>query len=173
VAGIKAYLRANLEPMPLSFMDPDTLAGANGTHFERDAALVIGTYVSQLQELARQLDLPLLTGSTSQRKRDRLFEDFRRGRCRALVVSKIANFAVDLPDASLAIQVSGSFGSRQEEAQRLGRLLRPKAGANQARFYTLVTADTKEQEFALRRQLFLCEQGYTYTIREAAAPSSP
>jgi DNA excision repair protein ERCC-3 len=132
-----------------------------------DQALVIGTYVDQLKSLAKHLDLPLLTGSTSQRRRDQLYDDFRSGRRRVLVVSKVANFAVDLPDASLAIQVSGSFGSRQEEAQRLGRLLRPKAGTNQAHFYTLVTRDTKEQEFALRRQLFLCEQGYTYSIRDA------
>ncbi len=133
-----------------------------------DRALVIGTYVDQLRDLAKGLDLPLITGSTPQKKRDELYGAFREGRLRALVVSKVANFAVDLPDASLAIQVSGSFGSRQEEAQRLGRLLRPKPGENQARFYTLVSRDTKEQEFALHRQLFLCEQGYTYAIREAS-----
>jgi len=133
-----------------------------------DQALVIGTYVDQLIDLARYLDLPLITGKTSQARRDELYSEFRSGELRALVVSKVANFAVDLPDASLAIQVSGSFGSRQEEAQRLGRLLRPKAGENQAHFYTLVSRDTKEQEFALRRQLFLCEQGYTYTIRDTS-----
>ena len=133
-----------------------------------DQALVIGTYVDQLKELAEHLQLPLITGKTSQRQRDELFARFRTGDLRALVVSKVANFAVDLPDASLAIQVSGSFGSRQEEAQRLGRLLRPKPGDNQAHFYTLVTRETKEQVFALKRQLFLCEQGYTYRIRDAA-----
>jgi DNA excision repair protein ERCC-3 len=98
-----------------------------------------------------------------------LYDQFRAGALPALVVSKVANFAIDLPDASLAIQVSGTFGSRQEEAQRLGRILRPKAGANQAHFYSVVTADTVEQEFALKRQLFLCEQGYEYQIVDAHA----
>jgi DNA excision repair protein ERCC-3 len=124
-------------------------------------------YVEQLQELARELDVPLITGSTSQRKRDELFEKFKTGEVRVLAVSKVANFAVDLPDAAVAIQVSGTFGSRQEEAQRLGRILRPKAGLNQAHFYSLVSRDTVEQDFALRRQLFLCEQGYTYQIVDA------
>lgn len=130
-------------------------------------ALVIGMYVDQLKHLAGELDAPLLTGSTGQRRRDQLFEAFRRGSLPVLVVSKVANFAVDLPDASLAIQVSGTFGSRQEEAQRLGRLLRPKPGRNQAHFYSLVTRETREQEFALNRQLFLCEQGYQYRIVDA------
>jgi len=129
-----------------------------------DPALVIGMYVDQLKVLALELDAPLITGSTSQGKRDALFGAFREGRVPVLVVSKVANFAVDLPDASLAIQVSGTFGSRQEEAQRLGRLLRPKPGRNQAHFYTLVTRETREQEFALNRQLFLCEQGYQYGL---------
>lgn len=129
-----------------------------------EPALVIGMYVDQLKQLAVELGAPLLTGSTAQRRRDELFEDFRHGRVPVLVVSKVANFAVDLPDASLAIQVSGTFGSRQEEAQRLGRLLRPKSGTNQAHFYTLVSRETREQEFALNRQLFLCEQGYQYRI---------
>jgi DNA excision repair protein ERCC-3 len=132
-----------------------------------EPALLIGTYVEQVGELARRLDVPMLSGTSPQRRRDELFAAFRRGELRALAVTKIANFAVDLPDAALAIQVSGSFGSRQEEAQRLGRLLRPKRGANQAHFYTLVTADTKEAEFAMKRQLFLCEQGYAYEILEA------
>ncbi|MCP5021133.1 MAG: DEAD/DEAH box helicase [bacterium] len=132
-----------------------------------DPALVIGTYVDQLKQLAAALDLPLITGTTGQRKRDKLYEQFRCGKIRVLIVSKVANFAVDLPDASLAIQVSGSFGSRQEEAQRLGRLLRPKSNGAQAHFYSLVTRDSKEQEFAVRRQLFLCEQGYTYQIQNA------
>ena len=104
------------------------------------------------------------TGQTSQKKRDKLFLDFREGRLPVLTVSKVANFAVDLPDAAVAIQISGTFGSRQEEAQRLGRILRPKPGRNQAHFYTLVTRDTVEQDFALNRQLFLCEQGYEYVI---------
>jgi len=129
-----------------------------------EPALVIGTYVAQLETLARDMKLPLITGTTSQKKRDVLFAAFRAGTLPALIVSKVANFAIDLPDASVAIQVSGSFGSRQEEAQRLGRILRPKEGANQAHFYTIVTADTTEQDFALKRQLFLCEQGYEYHI---------
>jgi DNA excision repair protein ERCC-3 len=109
----------------------------------------------------------LLTGATPQWERDEVYADFKAGRIRVLACSKIANFAVDLPDASVAIQISGTFGSRQEEAQRLGRILRPKSGNNQAHFYTVVTRDTVEQDFALRRQLFLCEQGYGYTIIDA------
>jgi len=131
-----------------------------------EPALIIGTYVDQIVELARQLDIPVLSGTSSQKKRDELYARFKAGLVRAIAVTKIANFAVDLPDAALAIQVSGSFGSRQEEAQRLGRILRPKPGANQAHFYSLVSRDTKEQEFALHRQLFLCEQGYAYEIVE-------
>jgi DNA excision repair protein ERCC-3 len=134
-----------------------------------EPALIIGTYVEHVSALAESLGIPVLSGTSPQRRRDELYGEFKAGRVRALAVTKIANFAVDLPDASLAIQVSGSFGSRQEEAQRLGRLLRPKPGANQAHFYTVVTSDTKEQEFALKRQLFLCEQGYAYAIQEAAA----
>ncbi len=129
-----------------------------------EPTLVIGMYVEQLNEIAKQLDVPVITGTTSQQKRDRLFEDFKSGQLRTLVVSKVANFAVDLPDAAVAIQISGTFGSRQEEAQRLGRILRPKAGQNQAHFYTIVSRDTVEQEFAHKRQLFLCEQGYAYDI---------
>ena len=130
--------------------------------------LIIGTFVDQLRRLARQLDLPVLTGSTGQERRDQLYSDFRQGKIRALVVSKVANFSVDLPDASVAIQISGTFGSRQEEAQRLGRILRPKPGENQAHFYSLVTRDTVEQDFALKRQMFLCEQGYEYQIQDLA-----
>jgi len=131
-----------------------------------DNILVIGTYLAQLRQLARELRAPLLTGETPQRERDRLFKAFRTGRIKRLVVSKVANFAIDLPDANVAIQVSGSFGSRQEEAQRLGRILRPKDG--KAYFYTVVTADTKEEVFAMKRQLFLTEQGYRYHIEERA-----
>ncbi|CAN5308135.1 helicase-associated domain-containing protein [soil metagenome] len=134
-----------------------------------EPALIIGMYVDQLEALATEMNVPLITGTTPQQKRDVLYEQFRTGALPALVVSKVANFAIDLPDASLAIQVSGTFGSRQEEAQRLGRILRPKAGANQAHFYSIVTADTVEQDFALKRQLFLCEQGYEYEIADAAA----
>ncbi len=131
-----------------------------------DQVLIIGMYVEQLQVVAEELDIPILTGSTRQKRRDEVFEQFRSGDLRRLAVSKVANFAVDLPDAAVAIQISGTFGSRQEEAQRLGRILRPKPGANQAYFYTLVSRDTVEQDFALKRQLFLCEQGYQYAIHD-------
>ena len=139
-----------------------------------EPALVIGMYLDQLAEIARPLGLPVLTGATPQRTRDKLYADFRAGTIRVLAVSKVANFAVDLPEASLAIQVSGTFGSRQEEAQRLGRVLRPKALGNQASFYSLVSRDTVEQEFAMKRQLFLCEQGYSYEIRlsSSAVPAA-
>jgi len=130
-----------------------------------EPALVIGMYLDQLAAVAGPLGLPVITGSTPQRTRDKLYADFKAGKIRVLAVSKVANFAVDLPEASLAIQVSGTFGSRQEEAQRLGRILRPKELSNQAYFYSLVSRDTVEQDFALRRQLFLCEQGYGYQIR--------
>ncbi len=125
-------------------------------------ALVIGQFLDQLAELARELGLPLITGATPQAERERLFEAFRHGEERALVVSKVANFAIDLPDAGLLVQVSGTFGSRQEEAQRLGRVLRPKA--QPSRFCTLVSRDTVEQDFAAKRQMFLVEQGYRYQI---------
>ncbi len=129
-----------------------------------EPTLIIGMYVEQLKQLADKLQVPVITGSTPQRKRDELFANFTSGLLPILAVSKVANFAVDLPDASVAIQVSGTFGSRQEEAQRLGRILRPKSGSNQAHFYTLVSRDTVEQDFAHKRQLFLCEQGYAYNI---------
>ena len=131
-----------------------------------EPALVIGMYVEQVKAIARELGVPVLTGTTGQAKRDKLYAEFKAGRLRVLAVSKVANFAVDLPDAAVAIQISGTFGSRQEEAQRLGRILRPKPGLNQAHFYTLVSQDTVEQDFALKRQLFLCEQGYEYRIVE-------
>jgi len=127
--------------------------------------LLIGMYIDQLKEAAKGLCIPLITGSTPQKKRDSLYENFKDGKISVLAVSKVANFAVDLPDAAVAIQISGTFGSRQEEAQRLGRILRPKPGENQAYFYSLVTRDTVEQDFALKRQLFLCEQGYEYAIQ--------
>lgn len=131
-----------------------------------DRVLIIGQYVDQLAEMAEQLQLPLITGRVPESERAILYERFKKGELTRLIVSKVANFAVDLPDANVAIQISGTFGSRQEEAQRLGRILRPKAGPNQAHFYTLVTRDTKEQEYALHRQLFLAEQGYPYDIIE-------
>lgn len=132
-----------------------------------DNVLIIGTYLTQLRQLSKELGAPVLTGSTPHREREDLFRDFRSGKLKRLIVSKVANFAIDLPDANVAIQVSGSFGSRQEEAQRLGRILRPKD--KPATFYTVVTADSREQEFAMKRQLFLTEQGYRYHIEEHAA----
>src|SRR5690606_6212949 len=123
--------------------------------------LVIGQYLDQIEELATALDAPQLTGSTPVAERERLFQDFRDGTLKVLVVSKVANFSVDLPEATVAIQVSGSFGSRQEEAQRLGRLLRPKESGLPANFYTLVARDTVDQDYAQNRQRFLAEQGYS------------
>ena len=134
-----------------------------------DNVLVIGTYLDQLQEIARRLRAPLITGDTPGRERETLFARFRTGQSKVLVVSKVANFSIDLPDANVAIQVSGSFGSRQEEAQRLGRVLRPKKNGEGAHFYTIVTRDSKEADFALKRQLFLTEQGYRYLIQDAAS----
>ncbi|MBF6590971.1 MAG: DEAD/DEAH box helicase, partial [Ktedonobacterales bacterium] len=136
-----------------------------------DQVLVIGQYLDQLKVLADLLNAPLLTGRTNTTQRERLYEQFRRGELKRLVVSKVANFAIDLPDANVAIQVSGTFGSRQEEAQRLGRLLRPKADGRPAHFYTIVTRDTRDQEFSANRQLFLTEQGYRYTIEDAESAS--
>ncbi len=132
-----------------------------------DQVLVIGQYLDQLKELADLLDAPLLTGRTSNAQREKFYDAFRRGEIQRLVVSKVANFAIDLPDANVAIQVSGTFGSRQEEAQRLGRILRPKADGRPAHFYTIVTRDTRDQDFSANRQLFLTEQGYRYTIEDA------
>ena len=126
--------------------------------------LVIGQYIEQLDELAEALDAPVIKGETSVKERQRLFDAFRSGEVRTLVVSKVANFSIDLPDAEGAIQVSGSFGSRQEEAQRLGRLLRPGHDGKVARFYTVVSRDTVDADFAQNRQRFLAEQGYAYRI---------
>jgi DNA excision repair protein ERCC-3 len=131
---------------------------------KEDRVLIIGQYLEQLHEMAALAGAPIITGRTAQGKRDQLYEQFRTGEVPVLVVSKVANFAVDLPDANVAIQVSGTFGSRQEEAQRLGRVLRPKRHSNEAVFYSVVTRDTIEQEYAAKRQLFLTEQGYRYTI---------
>jgi DNA excision repair protein ERCC-3 len=129
--------------------------------------LIIGQYLAQLQYVADNLAAPLITGKTPQRERERLFDAFRQGDEPLLVISKVGNFALDLPDAELLIQVSGTFGSRQEEAQRLGRILRPKADARLAHFYTIITRDTQELDFAHNRQLFLAEQGYSYRIWDA------
>jgi DNA excision repair protein ERCC-3 len=134
---------------------------------EGEPTLIIGQYLDQLEELGEHLDAPVLTGATTVRERQRLYDAFRAGEITKLVVSKVANFSIDLPEASVAIQVSGSFGSRQEEAQRLGRLLRPKGDGRTAHFYAIVARDTVDQEFAAHRQRFLAEQGYAYTIVDA------
>jgi len=131
-----------------------------------DQILIIGQYIDQLKTLADLLNAPLLTGRTANSQREKLYERFRRGELKRLVVSKVANFAIDLPDANVAIQVSGTFGSRQEEAQRLGRILRPKTDGSFAYFYTIVTRDTRDQDFSANRQLFLTEQGYRYLIED-------
>jgi DNA excision repair protein ERCC-3 len=133
-----------------------------------DRVLVIGQYLDQLDDVAAALSAPLITGKTPTAEREKLYAGFREGSIRLLVVSKVANFSIDLPEANVAIQISGTFGSRQEEAQRLGRILRPKADGGQASFYTLVSRETQDQEFALHRQLFLAEQGYRYSIVDAA-----
>src|SRR6476661_1550593 len=136
-------------------------------HHRGEQVLVIGQYIDQLDELGERLDAPVIKGETSVRTRQKLFDAFRAGEIQTLVVSKVANFSIDLPEASVAIQVSGSFGSRQEEAQRLGRLLRPKQDGRAARFYSLVARDTLDQDFAAKRQRFLAEQGYAYRIMDA------
>jgi DNA excision repair protein ERCC-3 len=136
-----------------------------------DRVLILGLYLSQLNEFARELGAELITGATPNKRREELYNAFRRGDVRVLILSKVGNFAVDLPDANVAIQVSGSFGSRQEEAQRLGRILRPKSDGEQAVFYSIVTRETKELDFAMKRQLFLAEQGYAYEIRYWDSPA--
>jgi DNA excision repair protein ERCC-3 len=132
-----------------------------------EPTLVIGAYLDQLEELGAVLDVPVIQGSTRTAEREALFDKFRSGEQRVLVVSKVANFSIDLPEASVAVQVSGTFGSRQEEAQRLGRLLRPKGDGRQAHFYSVVSRDTLDTDYAAHRQRFLAEQGYSYTIMDA------
>ena len=127
-----------------------------------DKILVIGQYIEQLNQIAKMLSCPIITGKTPNTERDEIYRKFRTSEIKVLVVSKVANFAIDLPDASMAIQVSGTFGSRQEEAQRLGRILRPKE--RKSRFFTLITRNTVEEEFGSNRQKFLAEQGYAYRI---------
>jgi DNA excision repair protein ERCC-3 len=143
----------------------------------QDQVLVIGAYLEQLDEIAEHLgNVPIIQGSTPNRERERLYDSFRSGETRVLVVSKVANFSIDLPEAAVAIQISGTFGSRQEEAQRLGRVLRPKHDGRQAHFYTVVSRDTLDAEYAAHRQRFLAEQGYAYTIIDAddlLGPSLP
>jgi DNA excision repair protein ERCC-3 len=132
-----------------------------------EPTLVIGAYLDQLDELGEALNAPVIQGSTRNREREELYDRFRRGEVPVLVVSKVANFSIDLPEASVAIQVSGTFGSRQEEAQRLGRLLRPKGDGRQAHFYSIVSRDTLDTDYAAHRQRFLAEQGYAYRIVDA------
>lgn len=129
-----------------------------------DNILIIGQYINQLEVLADKVKAPIITGKTPTNERIELYEQFKSGKLKRLIVSKVANFAIDLPDANVAIQVSGTFGSRQEEAQRLGRILRPKSDQSQAHFYSVVTKETKDEEYAANRQLFLTEQGYKYRI---------
>jgi DNA excision repair protein ERCC-3 len=140
-----------------------------------DSVLVIGQYIEQLEAIAARYGAPLVTGKTPVRERERLFAALREGEIGLLVVSKVANFSIDLPDVNVAIQVSGTYGSRQEEAQRLGRILRPKRDGSLAHFYTVVSRDSRDQEFAANRQRFLTEQGYRYTILyedEVALPAT-
>ena len=157
VAGVR-------EKHKIASMNPDKLPVVKEIveKFPEDKILVIGQYLQQLDEITQMLGCPIITGKTPTAERDRIYNEFRQGKIRVLVVSKVANFAIDLPDASLAIQVSGTFGSRQEEAQRLGRILRPKE--RKSRFFTLITRNTVEEEFGSNRQKFLAEQGYEYKI---------
>jgi DNA excision repair protein ERCC-3 len=138
-----------------------------------DRVLIIGQYLKQLRRIADRFDLPLITGQTPNGEREDLYNKFRRGTLRRLVLSKVGNFAIDLPDANVMIQISGTFGSRQEEAQRLGRILRPKEQERPASFYSLVSRDTREMDFAHHRQLFLTEQGYSYEILDEADLAAP
>jgi len=148
---------------PAKFAVIDRLIGMH----KKCHVLVIGQYIDQIQALAQHLQAPLITGKTPTAERERLYAGFKSGAIEVLVVSKVGNFAIDLPDANVAIQISGTFGSRQEEAQRLGRILRPKSDGGPAVFYSVVTLGSRDQDFAQRRQLFLTEQGYTYEIVEA------
>ena len=152
------------EKHKIASMNPDKLPVVRQIidQFPEDKILVIGQYLQQLDEITKELGCPIITGKTPNAERDKIYQDFREGKIRVLVVSKVANFAIDLPDASLAIQISGTFGSRQEEAQRLGRILRPKE--RKSRFFTLITRNTVEEEFGSNRQKFLAEQGYAYKI---------
>jgi len=151
----------------LAYENPDKLRVAKEVIAAHagDNILIIGQYITQLEIFAAELNAPLITGTTPNKRRDELYRQFRDGEIKVLVLSKVGNFAIDLPDANVAIQISGSFGSRQEEAQRLGRILRPKKGGEQAVFYTITTRESQELDFAMRRQLFLTEQGYSYDIR--------
>jgi DNA excision repair protein ERCC-3 len=151
----------------------DDVVGRLLQRYEGSRVLVIGQYLKQLRRLAKRFDLPLIMGSTPTVEREELYGKFRTGEVRHLILSKVGNFAIDLPDANVLIQVSGTFGSRQEEAQRLGRILRPKAQGENAHFYTLVTRDTREIDFAHHRQMFLTEQGYSYEILDGSEIMAP
>jgi DNA excision repair protein ERCC-3 len=146
----------------------DELVGQLLERYQGARVLIIGQYLKQLRLLAKRLGIPLITGQTASEEREDLYNKFRKGEVRHLILSKVGNFAIDLPDANVLIQVSGTFGSRQEEAQRLGRILRPKSSGEVAHFYTLVTRDTRELDFAHHRQLFLTEQGYSYAIADGS-----
>jgi DNA excision repair protein ERCC-3 len=137
---------------------------------EEGRVLIIGEYIAQVEAIAKEIGAPLVTGKTPQAGREQIYDRFRRGELRCIVLSKVGNFAIDLPDADVLIQVSGMFGSRQEEAQRLGRILRPKADGRAAHFFTLVSRDTREEEFAHHRKLFLTERGYSYQVVIADEP---
>jgi len=148
-------------------MTKKNVAKALAEHHKNDRVLVIGQYIDQIDEIAAELGAPVIKGETPIKERERLYGEFRSGAIKLLVVSKVANFSIDLPEASIAIQISGTFGSRQEEAQRLGRVLRPKSDGRGARFYSLVARDTLDQDYAQNRQRFLAEQGYAYRIIDA------
>jgi DNA excision repair protein ERCC-3 len=136
-------------------------------YYSSGRVLVIGEYIDQVAAIAKDISAPLVTGKTPQADRELIYEQFRDGDLRCIVLSRVGNFAIDLPDADVLIQVSGAFGSRQEEAQRLGRVLRPKSDGRAAHFFTLVSRDTREEVFAHHRKLFLTEQGYSYQVRLA------
>ncbi|MBY0528526.1 MAG: helicase-associated domain-containing protein [Gemmataceae bacterium] len=146
----------------------DDIVGRLLERYQDKRVLIIGQYLKQLRTLSKRFDLPLIMGSTANTEREDLYNKFRKGEVRHLILSKVGNFAIDLPDANVLIQVSGTFGSRQEEAQRLGRILRPKTNGEIAHFYSLVTRDTRELDFAHHRQLFLTEQGYSYNIADGS-----
>ncbi len=166
-------LELKIEYLKASRRKKFTLASTNPKKIEallkilkrhrKDKVLIIGQFINQLREVATRLKAPLITGTTPNSEREKLYENFRRGEINLLVVSKVANFAINLPSANVAIEISGTFGSRQEEAQRLGRILRPK-GEGEAYFYAIVSAETVDEEYSAKRQIFLTEQGYNYTI---------
>lgn len=168
--GIEYLSAGSRDRFRIASENPDKLdvVGQLVERHRDDRVLVIGQYLDQLEQVAARLGAPLITGKTPNREREVLYRRFREGDLTVLIVSKVGNFAVDLPDANVAIQVSGTFGSRQEEAQRLGRILRPKSDRRQAIFYSVVTRDSREEHFANNRQLFLTEQGYTYEIKDVS-----